>query len=301
MPPVSGSAAQTQLERQQHSSERAAPGAEHDSCPDVCGANVGLHGGRGRFLPLPANLSQKSCARRTSLSQPFVAAVTVVADRRRANKNPRLLLRPRQSRRQIQRPGHAAVVNLPLLGRAPSSENTFAGKVNHGVKSRHRFGRNCHCRIPRNLPTARSRAPHQPHHSPSTGSKGRKKRRPNRPRNPADQNSGIHDSPIATLPASQAAEQIADGFEIFEVPEKAHVETAASAVQGAKRRPCRMPVWLAHVERALLTFSPQAQRSKVPDRCRGRTPETRLIPMSREIRQSMAPSCFGCSSCFVRL
>ena len=92
-------------------------------------------------------------------------------------------------------------------------------------------------------------------YGPSTGSKGRKKRSPNRPRNATDQNSGIHDLPNVTLPVGGAPEQIADGFEIFEVPEKAHVETAASAVQGAKRRPSRMPVWIPHVERALLPAS----------------------------------------------
>ena len=236
LPPVSASPAQSQLERQQHRAERSALRAEHDPGPQLCRANAGLHGGHGRFLPLPANLRQKSRARRASLSQHFIAAVAVVPDRGSANENLRFLLRLRQSPRQIPCPSHAAVSNLRFLLLGPSSEDGFTRKMNHGVKSRHRLGCNRYRRIPRNLPRTPSRTPHQPHRGPSTRSERRKKRCPNRPRHPANQNSRVHDVPVVTISVDRAQEQTADGFEIFEAHEMP-VYRRSLRIRSASRRP----------------------------------------------------------------
>ena len=172
LPAVSSSAAEAQLEGQQHRSQRAALRTEHNSRSQVRRANVGLNRGRGSFLPLLANLRQKSRARRAFLAQRFITAVAVVTNRRSANKNLGLLFGSGQSRRQIQRSANATLSNLLFLSCGPSSENTFARKMNHGVKSRHRLRSDRHRGIPCDLPAVvvfrlgRSRAANHPHHGP---------------------------------------------------------------------------------------------------------------------------------------
>src|ERR1700691_6025783 len=90
LPAVADAASQSHLERRQHGTERAVFGAENDSRPQVRSANVSLYRRHGRFLPLLANLAEKSGSRSAFLTQQFVAAIAVIADRRTGDKYLRL-------------------------------------------------------------------------------------------------------------------------------------------------------------------------------------------------------------------
>src|SRR5208282_1479186 len=102
-------------------------------------ANAGPRRGFCSFLPLLADLGEKTLAGSTVLAQKFFATVAVVADRRSGNQHSWRLRRFCQRLRQVACSQHAAVADRSFLLRAPASDNRFPGEMHDGIKSRDRI------------------------------------------------------------------------------------------------------------------------------------------------------------------
>ena len=145
---VADAAAEAKFKRRQHGSKRAARGTEHDARPEVGSANVGLHGRRGRFFPVLANLREETRAWRALLAQNFIAAIAVIADSGATNEHLRPVFGLRQSRCQVKCADDAGVSYLHLLGIAPPSDDAFAREMDDGVEARNCLRRQGYGRIP---------------------------------------------------------------------------------------------------------------------------------------------------------
>jgi len=97
-----------------------AVGVEHDAGSREHRANAGL-GGRRRFrFPRDAGSGEEVGARRAFFGEDFVAAVSVVADRRTRHEHARLALATRDGGREHGRAAHATVADAALLLAGPS-------------------------------------------------------------------------------------------------------------------------------------------------------------------------------------
>src|SRR6266576_652595 len=89
--PIADLAADAELERRQHFSQRASLGTEHNSGTHLDRANACMNRSLRCRLPLAADIGKESAAGSAVLVQDFAAAVAVVPNRRTARENMRLV------------------------------------------------------------------------------------------------------------------------------------------------------------------------------------------------------------------